>query len=129
MKRYERCGEDFARKDSLTRHKNRKYRCDVDRKYHNDINTRTDGNEGCKRTRWNRQKTDDGFDEDYFEELGADDDDDIPTFDGDEFCGDKPLSRQPLERMMKMLKIPAHRGNRIATGILKEEQDKKNSFI
>ena len=76
----------------MTRHKNRKYRCDVDRKYHNDVNTRTDINKHCKGTRWHRQQTDDGFDEDYFvgEKLDEDDDDDdIPTFDGSEFCGDK----------------------------------------
>ena len=74
----------------------------------------------------NRQKTD-GFYEDYFDDEELDEaDDDISTFDRAEFCGDKPLSRQTLERMMKMLKVPKHRWNRIATDILKEEQVKKN---
>ena len=125
MKRCERCGEDFARKDSLTQHKNRKYHCDVDRKYHYDVNARTDGNEVCKRKRLNSQKTDD-FHEDVDDD---DDDDDIPTFDSTEFCSDKPLSRQTLERMMKMLKIPEHRWNRIAADILKEKRATKTHLF
>ena len=55
------------------------------------------------------------------------DDDDIPYFDGDEFSGKIPKSRETLNRMMKMLKIPEERWERIATGVLEEEQAKRDS--
>ena len=38
----------------------------------------------------------------------------IPEFDGAEFCGEKPKSRETLNRMMAMLKIPEHRWESIA---------------
>ena len=39
---------------------------------------------------------------------------DVPTFDGAEFCGEKPLSRVTLYKMMEMLNIPKERRERIA---------------
>ena len=118
MIKCERCGEDFARKDSLTRHKNRKYRCDVNR--------RTGVNQ--KRIRLNRQNSDD-FNEDDLHARNFDDDDDIPYFDGSEFCDNKPKTRETLKKMMKLLKIPEQRWNRIATGILEEDQAKRTHLV
>ena len=48
-----------------------------------------------------------------------------PTFDGAEFSGTKPKSRETLHRMMEMLKIPDHRRERIATEILKEDRERE----
>ena len=36
-------------------------------------------------------------------------DEEIPSFDGAEFCGDKPLTRKTSSKMMKMLKIAEHK--------------------
>ena len=46
----------------------------------------------------------------------------IPTFDGDEFCGNKPLTRPTLNRIMKMMNMPEDRWNRIATTELLEQR-------
>ena len=46
----------------------------------------------------------------------------MPTFDGDEFCGNKPLTRLNLNRIMKMMKIPENRWDRIATAELLEQR-------
>ena len=43
----------------------------------------------------------------------SNDDENNPTFDGAEFCGDKPLTRQTLNKMLKMLRVPEHRWNKI----------------
>ena len=111
-----RCGEDFARKDNLTRHKKRRYDCDA--------NTSTDDgggrNQVCKSIRLNRRNSDD-FSEDLHSAAA---DDDIPYFDGDEFCDNKPKTRETLNKMMKLLRIPEHRWNRIATDILTEDHTK-----
>ena len=48
--------------------------------------------------------------------------DNIPTFDGAEFCDVKPKSDETLIKIMKMLKIPRHRHARI----LKEERQRDN---
>ena len=48
--------------------------------------------------------------------------DEIPTFDGDEFCGNKPLTRPTLNRIMKMMKIPEDRWDQIATAELPERR-------
>ena len=50
---------------------------------------------------------------------------DIPTFDGAEFSGEKPLSDETLFKMMEMLKIPHE--NR--AHILKEEFARKNTTL
>ena len=107
MFKCQRCGEDFARKDNLIRHKKRRYECDA--------NNSTDGGAGrknqvCKSIRLNRWNSADDFDEDlHSRNLTAEDDDDIPYFDGDEFCDNKPKSRETLNKMMKLLRISEHR--------------------
>ena len=58
--------------------------------------------------------------------IENEDDDDIPYFDGDEFSGKIPTSRETLNKMMKMLKIPEECWDRIATA---EEQDARNSLL
>ena len=102
-----RCGEDFARKGNLTRHKKRKYPCGdtVDR----DV---------CEAAPRQRKRISEEYD--FNEETSQSDDDDIPTFDGDEFCGNKPKSRETLNKMMKLLKVPEHRWDKIGTSILNE---------
>ena len=45
----------------------------------------------------------------------------IPSFDGAEFSGEKAKSRETLNRMMEMLKIPEQRWGSIATDILKQD--------
>ena len=40
-------------------------------------------------------------------------DSEIPTFDGAEFCGEKPLSDETLLKMMEMLSVPHNRRARI----------------
>ena len=49
--------------------------------------------------------------EDYAEneDVLPDIDRDIPTFDGAEFCGDKPLTDYTFLRMMEMLNVPPER--------------------
>ena len=54
-------------------------------------------------------------------------DNEIPSFDGAEFCGDKPLTRKTLSKMMKMLKIPEHKWNQIADEEL-QERNRTKSF-
>ena len=100
MLRCDRCGEEFARIDNLTRHINRRYRCRPKDQEYSD----TPANEE-KRSR-HAVKTPD-------KDSGSDDE--IPEFDGAEFCGDMPLRRETLYKMMKMLKIPEHRWERIAS--------------
>ena len=46
----------------------------------------------------------------------------IPTFDGDEFCGNKPLTRPTLNRIMKMMHMAEDRWDRIATAELLEKR-------
>ena len=60
-------------------------------------------------------------------EIVNEDDDDIPYFDGDEFSGKITKSRETLNRMMKMLKIPEERWERIATGVLEEERAERDA--
>ena len=129
MFKCQRCGEDFARKDNLTRHKKRRYHCGV----YTSSDGGGGGNHVSKSIRLNRQNSDD-FGEDnidlhHSQNSAAEDDEDIPYFDGDEFCDNKPKTRETLNRMMKMLKIPEHRWNRIATDILKEEQAKRTHLF
>ena len=101
----ERCGNDFARSDSLARHRRRKYRCGGD------------GVEECDtalrhRERWRKPNYKDST---VVEKVlwNSNDDENNPTFDGAEFCGDKPLTRQTLNKMLKMLRVPEHRWNKI----------------
>ena len=114
MFRCDRCGEDFARIDSLSRHRNRRYRCRPE-------GSDTPANEEKKlKFEANQEKR-------YAVKTSDKDlDDDIPEFDGAEFCDDKPLKRETLYKMMKMLKIPEHRWERIAS---KELEYRRNTAI
>ena len=47
----------------------------------------------------------------------------IPTFHGAEFSGNKQLTRETLNKMMKMLKIPEHRWENIAKEFLENENE------
>ena len=50
----------------------------------------------------------------------------IPTFDGAEFCGDKPLSDETLLRMMEMLDVPHDkRAKNLELFRKDQERDKK----
>ena len=48
--------------------------------------------------------------------------DNIPYFDGDEFCGRSLKSRETLNIMMKLLRIPEHYWDCIARDVLEEEK-------
>lgn len=95
------CGEDFARHDILLRHMKRKYPCAK--------NIPTTKNIPKK------------LSDDDVAPASAD----IPTFDGAEFSGEKPLSDETLFKMMEMLKIPHENRARI----LKEEFARKNTTL
>ena len=43
---------------------------------------------------------------------------DIPTFDGAEFCGEKPLCDETLLKMMEILSVPHNKRGRILTMLL-----------
>ena len=58
------------------------------------------------------------------ESTSTSSDDEIPTFDGAEFCSDKPLRRETLYKMMKMLKIPKRRWEHVASEELEYQQVK-----
>ena len=47
----------------------------------------------------------------------------IPTFDSAEFGTNKPKSRETLNKMMKMLKIPEHRWESIVKEFLENENE------
>ena len=47
----------------------------------------------------------------------------IPTFDGTEFCSNKPKSCEIIYKMMKMLKIPEHRWENIVKELLEDENE------
>ena len=93
------CSTSFGREDNLRRHKN----------HHCKGGERDDVS---KAKRGRISKTYPGAD---FGNQTPTVDDEMPTFDGDEFCGNKPLTRQTLYRMLKMMKIPEDRWERIAT--------------
>ena len=103
------CDAPFTREDNLTRHK--KYHC---------IQPSEDQSKNTLSRRYRpveRNQISDGE-----SNLKSSDDDEIPTFDGAEFCGDKRLRRETLYKMMKMLKIPQHRWERISTAELEYRQ-------
>ena len=87
----ERCGNDFARRDSLAWHRRWKYGCGEDE----ECDTARRGE------RWKANY--------YYNDstvvkkvlLLSNSNDDNPTFDGAELCGDTPLTRQTLNKMLK----------------------------
>ena len=74
------CGISFSREDNLRGHKN--HHCKAGEKY-----------KACKPKR--RQFSRFNEDSDSEDEMSLSGDK-IPTFDGDEFCGNKPQSRETL---------------------------------
>ena len=111
------CGRNFTRHDNLKRHT--KLHC-------TDIyNKDTESRNYCKRIKLDsdEQEPQNKYAmKNYFEKESTPSQ--TPTFDGAEFSGTKPKSRETLHRMMEMLKIPDHRRERIATEILKEDRDR-----
>ena len=108
MVRCDTCGEDFSRKDALTRHK--KYSCDASHK------TEAKRNVDCVAKREESNSKPVAF-------LAATDEnmskcEDIPSFDGTEFSGEKPKSEETLIKIMEMLKIPQEK----RASIRKEEK-------
>ena len=100
------CDVSFTRADNLKRHLN----------YHCSKSFISDGGKGSgsrnrSRSSVKRVVVDNNADEcsgsDYYKH-------DIPSFDGDEFCGNKSLTRETLYRMMKHLGIPEKRWNKLA---------------
>ena len=98
------CGTSFGREDNLRRHKN--HHC-------------KGGERGktCESKRRQIMKTYRTTDLDNETSTFSDE---IPTFDGDEFCGNKPLTHPTLNRIMKMMKMPEDRWDQIATAELLE---------
>ena len=94
----DRCGKHLSSYHSLWRHKKK---CQVN-------NNNTSPSIGEKRPLLN-------------------DDDDIATFDGDEFCGKKPKSRATIEKMMKLLKVPEYRCDKITAEMLQASNSKPNT--
>ena len=100
------CRTSFGREDNLRRHKN--HHCKSGER-----------DEACEPKRGRISKP--------YWEADLDNEtttvsDEIPTFDGDEFCGNNSLTRQTLYRMMKMMKIPEDRWDRIGTAELLERR-------
>ena len=94
MVRCDTCRKDFSRKDALTRHK--KFSCDGSHKAEAKINVDCVANreESDSKPVVISPETDDNLLQD------------IPTFDGAEFSGEKPKSEETLTKIMEMLKIP-----------------------
>ena len=129
------CSEEFARRDSLARHKVRKTPCNPgmvngDSRSFTEKRKHIDGDsqQSSKRLKEDRasQKRINSMDD---EEISTILDDEIPCFDGDEFSGKKPKSRDTLYRMMQMLNIPDHRWENIATDILDTDQKDFSMWI
>ena len=104
------CGTSFGREDNLKRHMN----------YH------------CKGTEWDETcEPKQGHIRKSYKTAGLLDSEtptfsaEIPTFDGDEFCGNKPLTRPTLNRIMKMMNMPEDRWDRIATAELLEQRKRQ----
>ena len=53
------------------------------------------------------------YDDSTVAEKALSNSNDNPTFDGAELCGDKPLTRESLNKTIKMLRVPEHKWNQI----------------
>ena len=124
MPHCDKCDKMFATRQSLWKHckrkhvdgeeKKRKYPCDGSK-------TRTTP----KSIVPSPEKVDYAENEDVLPDIEIPDRD-IPTFDGAEFCGDKPLSDDTLLRMMENLGVPPDRRARNLELFRKDqESDKK----
>ena len=120
----DKCDKMFATRQSLWKHckrkhvdgeeKKRKYPCDGSK-------TRTTP----KSIVPSPEKVDYAENEDVLLDIESPDRD-IPTFDGAEFCGDKPLSDDTLLRMMENLGVPPDKRARNLELFRKDqEKDKK----
>ena len=78
----ERCGDDFARRDSLTPHNRRRYGSDGDEEY--------------QAVRERKKLNSDDLA--MVKKTLPTSDDEIPSFDGAEFCRDKPFTRKTLKQ-------------------------------
>ena len=90
------CGKNFSRNDAMTRHK--KYSCS--------LSPTVQVKQNVAKCEESNSKPVDKMSQD------------IPTFDGAEFSGEKPKSEKTLVKIMDMLKIP----NENRADILKEER-------
>ena len=97
MARCNTCGKDFSRNDALTRHKI--YSCS--------LSPTVQVKQNVAKCEESNSKPVDKMSQD------------IPTFDGVEFSGEKPKSEKTLVKIMDMLKIP----NENRAEILKEEKN------
>ena len=95
------CGLDFSRRDILSRHLKRKYPCDAQNVQSRKVDQ--NNNEPSSINELNHTKRS--------ECMSAKE---IPTFDGAEFSGEKPVSRETLYKMMEMLNVPEERREEIA---------------
>ena len=87
------CNNSFATRKSLWNHKQRCRSLQYDEQKENDqILGGIDSADKSKNTK--------------VQNLTNENDDEIPTFDGNEFTRKKPVSRETLYQIMKMLKIP-----------------------
>ena len=107
------CGTSFGREDNLRRHKN--HHCKGG-----------EWGKTCEPKRRQIKKTYRTTDLDNETPTFSDE---IPTFDGDEFCGNKPLARPTLNRIMKMMKMPEDRWDRIATAELLERGKRNDTLL
>ena len=81
------CSFQFSRQDALSRHLKRKYPCDRQNRKQYDPTSRNQSEQiECETIKK-----------------------EIPTFDGAEFCGKKPISHETLDKIMEMLDIPVGR--------------------
>ena len=118
-----RCNNSFATRQSLWNHKQRCRGTQYDME--NNKETFHDYRKDDYQI-FGRKESADGSTNAKVQKVVTEDEDDIPYFDGDEFDGKIPKSRETLNKMMKMLKIPKERWDRIATA---EEQDARNSSL
>ena len=122
-----RCNSSFATRQSLWNHKQRcrgmQYNDHKNKETFHDY--RKDDYQIFDR-KWSADAATNAKGKKSVNEIVNEDDDDIPYFDGDEFSGKIPRSRETLIKIMKMLKIPEERWACIATA---EEQDARNSML
>ena len=136
------CGEHFARRDNLSRHKKRRYPCDgsktrttvasssssSSKRLSNEEHTNVPPPKKMESetlipllSKTHKLSLDNAESGDVLQDIEGPVTD-IPTFDGAEFSGEKPKSDETLLKIMKMLKIPHQRHARI----LKEEREADN---
>ena len=111
MVRCNACGEDFSRADALTRHRKRRYPCVRKNSYEIDLNNSDRGVISQHISDARSEKVPSFIESQDIKstakyETNLTKKKEIPTFDGDEFIGKKPLTRETLIKMMDMLNVP-----------------------